>query len=104
DANQSFILQLVQMMRQRRIRNVELNADIADDQALGMRGEQKLHDAQPGLGSHRRKHVRVTRNLFGIVFSLGSRHTNTSVIISMILEIWTEASAKTNYGKTKDKP
>jgi hypothetical protein len=47
------------------IGNVEFLLDFADDQAIGMRGQEQLHDAQPGLGSHRREHIRVSDNLFG---------------------------------------
>src|SRR5262245_15110234 len=53
----TYMLQLFEMMRQRRIRNLELAADIANDQAVRMSREQQSHDSQPRLRTHRCKHV-----------------------------------------------
>ena len=57
--------QLVEMVRKRRIGDIQFFLNLADHQALGMRGEQQLHDAQPRLGSHGGEHVGVLGDPFG---------------------------------------
>ena len=62
---------------------LELAADFADDQAVGMGGEQELHDPQPRLSPHRREHVGILCDV------LGAR----SFHISIIIEIWNMSTA-----------
>src|SRR5207302_9585328 len=42
--NQTFVSELVQMVRERRIRYVQFFLDLPYHQALGMRGQQQLHN------------------------------------------------------------
>jgi hypothetical protein len=73
------------MMGQRGVGNVELFLNFAYNQALGVGGEQQLHDPQARLGSHGGKHVGVFGDLFGGLLrsegGLGCSH------ISIIAEI-----------------
>ena len=57
--DQPFVLQLVEVMRERRWRDAQLGADLADDEAFRMGRQQKPHDAQPRLGPERGEHVGV---------------------------------------------
>jgi len=75
-------LELLEVVRKSRAGNPELALDIADDQAVRVRGKQQLHDAEPRLGSHGGKHVSISRHLVGITFTGPWSH------ISMIAEIW----------------
>ena len=65
-ANEVFVLQLVEMMRQRRGRDAEFGADLADDQPFGMGLQQQPHDPQARLGAERAKHVGEVGDLFGL--------------------------------------
>ena len=51
------VLELVEMMGQRRARDAGLGLDLADHQAVGMGGEQEPHDAEPRLGAEGGEHV-----------------------------------------------
>src|ERR1700751_4624639 len=61
--DEAFVLQLVEMMRERRRRDAKLRADLADDQPFRMRGQQQPHDPEPRFGAQGRKHVGVAGNL-----------------------------------------
>src|SRR5579864_5363886 len=54
------------MMRKSRSGDVELDLNLADNEAFGMRAEQKLHNAQARLDAHRREHVGKAGNLVRI--------------------------------------
>jgi hypothetical protein len=69
------------MVRESGIRNLDFILDISDDQAFWMRGQQELHDAKAGLGSHRGEHVRVSGDMVDIWLGVYRFH------ISMIAEI-----------------
>src|SRR6266852_3062464 len=60
-AHQIFIPQLVQVMRQRRIGNLEFPLNVSNHQPLRMRRQKQLHDPQPGFRPHRREHVGILR-------------------------------------------
>src|ERR1051326_7667630 len=57
-----FGAQLVEMMRERRVGDFEFVLNFSDHQSFRMGRKQQLHDAQPGLSSHSRKHVGVSGN------------------------------------------
>src|SRR5580698_6264878 len=76
-----FIPQFVEMVRERGIRNVQLGLNFADDQAVWVGRQEELHDAEPGLRAHGRKHVGVPRDLIDIFAARGGDH------ISMFAEI-----------------
>src|SRR5271157_5334645 len=64
DLHQAFILELVEMMGECRAGDLQFAADVAHHHSVGMRRQQQLHDAQPRLGPHGRKHVGIAGNLF----------------------------------------
>src|SRR5258707_3758010 len=84
DPHQIFILELVKMVRKRGARDLEFVLNLGDDQAFRVRGKQQLHDAQPRLGAHGRKHVGVARDTLAVRPKLvgGTDH------MSIVLEIW----------------
>src|SRR5712664_786907 len=84
DSHQIFILELVKMVRKRRAGDVELVLNLGDHESLGVRRKQQLHNAQPRLGAHGRKHVSVARYTLAVRPKLvgGTKH------ISIIPEIW----------------
>src|ERR1700722_1493044 len=49
DADEILGFEFVEVMGQGGVGDIELLLNFADDQALGMSGEQQLHDAQAGL-------------------------------------------------------
>ena len=63
-----FVLELFQMMRERGVGNAQFALNLADHQAVGMRGKEQLHDAEPRLGSHGGEHIGVSGDLFGSFF------------------------------------
>src|SRR5260370_23716947 len=56
DLNQILVLELFQVVGQGRIGDAKFALDLADDKAVRMSGEEKLHNPQPRLRPHRRKH------------------------------------------------
>src|SRR3982750_4345066 len=58
-----FVLELVEVMRERGGRNVQLRAHVAGDHALRMRREQQPHDAKAWLRSHCGKHIRIPHHI-----------------------------------------
>ena len=83
---ESFVLQFLQVVRKSGVRNIQFGLDVANDQPLGMRREQQLHDAKTGFGAHRGKHVSVFRDVFRIVINYSGCH------ISIIAGIWLEVN------------
>src|SRR5215470_7036632 len=71
------------MMRERRVRNLELFLYVADDQSLRVRRKQRPQNPQPRLRPQRRKHIRILRNL---AFS-------NLAHISIIAEIWLQVNS-----------
>src|SRR5271155_3326104 len=65
DADEILGFEFVEVMGQGGVGDFELLLNFADDQTLGMGGEQQLHDAQARLGSYGGKHVGVLGNLLG---------------------------------------
>ena len=51
------LLQLVEMVGKRGAGDIEFGLDVSDDQAVGMGGEEQLHDAKAGFGAHGGEHV-----------------------------------------------
>src|SRR5258708_29554393 len=84
DSHQIFLFKLVKMVRKRGARDVELVLNLGDHESLRVRGKQQLHDEQPRLGAHGRKHIGVARDTLAVRPKLvgGTDH------ISIILEIW----------------
>jgi hypothetical protein len=76
-----FGFELIEMMRQRGIRNIKLLLDLTDYKSFRMGGEQQLHDPQARLRTHGGEHVRIPGHLLG-VFRSSSSH------VSIIAEIW----------------
>lgn len=62
------------MMRKGGVWNAELALNLTYHQALGVSGEQELHDAKPGFGSHGGEHVGVLSHLFVAFSGLGCAH------------------------------
>src|ERR1700730_15832598 len=73
-----FVFELVEVVRERGIRDVDLGLNITDDHAFGFGAHQKLHDAEARFGAHGGEHVGETGDL--------SRCWVCHV--SMIPEIW----------------
>jgi hypothetical protein len=46
DDDQAFVLQFIEVMRERGARNIELGLDFTDNHAFGVRREKQLHDAE----------------------------------------------------------
>src|SRR5216683_2710599 len=80
--HEPFILQLVEMMRQRRIGNLQFPLDVPNHQSLGMRRQQQLHDPEPRLRPHRREHIGILR------YALCFLSVRFIFHISIIAEIW----------------
>src|SRR5207249_10675598 len=70
------------MVRQSGIGDIEFFLYLADDEPIGMSGQEELHDAEPGLGAHGGEHVGVFGYLFGCSLCGDAHH------ISMFAEIW----------------
>src|ERR1700678_985367 len=51
DDDQAFVPQLVEVMRQRGIRNIKIGLDFTNDQAFGMGREEQRHKAEAWLGA-----------------------------------------------------
>ena len=66
--NEIFVAQLVEVVGQSGTGDVEFRLYFANDHAVGVRGEQELHDSQPGFRSHRGKHIGEFGDLFGVPF------------------------------------
>lgn len=78
------VLQLFEMVRQRGARDAGLDLDLADDEPVGMGGQQESHDAQPGLCAERGEHVRV----FGDVSDTHSVFLQVQKYDVKVLELW----------------
>jgi hypothetical protein len=76
DFNETLGLQLFEMMRKSRGGDVEFVLDLADDKAIGMRGEQKLHDAETWLCAHGGEHVSEASDLIGTSLDGSSAHAS----------------------------
>lgn len=63
-SDEIFGFQFIEMMGERGIGDVKLFLDFSYHEALGMGGEQQLHDAQARLGAHGGKHVGKFDDLF----------------------------------------
>ena len=74
----SSILELLEVMRQRRAADAGLGLDFVDDHAVGVRREEQADDAQPRLGSERREHVGVAGDV-----RFGRFHNYISTILEM---------------------
>jgi len=74
-------------VRQRGIGDVDFALNISNNAPVRMRRKKNLHNAQPGLSSHGRKHVRKLRDLIQIL-------SNWFWHISIILEIWFMSTGK----------
>ena len=68
-------------------RGCRARLDIADHHAVGMRGEQELHDAQSRFRAHGGEHIGISRDLFRIGFPC---HEILALYISRYIEIWEE--------------
>src|SRR5438270_2362373 len=77
--DQILVLELVEMMRQRGIRDIEFSLDFVYDHAVGISRQEHLHDAETGFGTDRGKHVGKAGNLFGI---------DCVWHVSIVAEIW----------------
>jgi hypothetical protein len=51
------VLELFEVVRKRGSSDIQFGLDVAHDEPLRMRDQQKLHDPESGLGTHRRKHI-----------------------------------------------
>src|ERR1700680_590756 len=76
------------MMRERRIRNLELFLKFTNHQPLRMRRQQQLHNPETRLRPHRRKHIGVTRYLIPRYLLGRTCH------ISIFAEIWNLCQAE----------
>src|SRR5437867_10488034 len=70
------------MVRQSGIGDIEFFLYLADDEPIGMSGQEELHDAEPGLGAHGVEHVGVFGDLLGGFLSSDGCH------ISIVAETW----------------
>ena len=76
DSHEAFVLQLVEVVRQRRRRNGEFRADLANHQPFGMCGQQQPDDAQPRFGAECSQHIgepgdRIFLGRSNIIMSFG---------------------------------
>ena len=81
DEDEVFVLQFVEVVRERGVGDVQIFLNVTYDEPLGMGGEQELHDAKAGLGAHGGKHVGELGDVFGGRLSGCRRH------ISIVAEI-----------------
>src|SRR5207249_4329844 len=75
------------MVRQSGIGDIEFFLYLADDEPIGMSGQEELHDAEPGLGAHGGEHVGVFGDLLGGFLSSDGCH------ISIVAETWVYCQA-----------
>ena len=76
--DQLVVLQLLEVMRQRRAGDAGLGLDFADDHAVGVGGEQQADDPQARLGAERGEHVGVAGDC-----GVGDFHNYISTILEM---------------------
>ena len=74
-------------MRKSGIGNVQFRLQFADDQAVGVGGQEQLHDAETWLGAHGGEHIGEFGDLIGVSCD-GGRHS------SIIAEIWAGVKLK----------
>ena len=79
--NQPFVPELFEMVRKRRIRDIQSFLDLSNNQALRVCREEYLHDPQSGLCTHCGEHVGVLCYFFSSLLRLAYGH------ISMFAEI-----------------
>ena len=60
-----------------------------------MSGEQELHDAEPGFGSHGGEHVGVAGYLGGVAFHYFDNSRNTEMLQASLLELVAFANVRT---------
>jgi hypothetical protein len=77
-----FRLELVEMVGQSGIWNFQFFLNLTNDEALGMGGQQQLHDPQARLSAHCREHIGILSHSFYGFLGLGGWH------VSIIAEIW----------------
>lgn len=63
-AYEVFCLELVEMVRQSGIWNFQFFLNLTDDEALGMGGQQQLHDPQARFSAHCREHIGILGHSF----------------------------------------
>src|SRR4029077_12156156 len=83
-----FVLQFVQMMRERRDRYLQFPLDVPNDQPVGMRRQKQLHNQQPRFLPHRGEHVSILRHALRALLRCAAFH------ISIFAEIWTAVKPK----------
>jgi hypothetical protein len=62
DGHQTFLFELFEMMRKGGSCNIQFALNVADNEALRVGCQQKLHNAQPGFGSHSGQHISEAGN------------------------------------------
>src|SRR5438552_17945905 len=63
NSNQAGVFQLLEVMRQRRARDLQLLLNLSHDHAVGMTRQKQSHDSQSRRRAHRRQHLRVSGHL-----------------------------------------
>src|ERR1700687_1595398 len=83
-------------MGQRGIWDFQFFLDLADHQAVRMRGQQQLHDSKSRFRSNGREHVGVARDLLGAVLRA---NCHVSILAEIAIAVkpctWTVASPNT---------
>ena len=91
------------------LRNVEFLLNLADHQSVGMRRQQQLHNAQPRLGSHGRKHVGILGDLLRFlldrlaIFRYLQKYGYLSSEVQLLCEGFSCSGTKSHCGKTFQK-
>ena len=75
--------ELLEVVGERRAGNAELLLDLGDDQPVRMGRQEQPHDAEAGLGTHRRKHVGQPRDVDGAILNI---HTSTNIKYSVLVK------------------
>ena len=101
-ADQVFIFQLVEVMRERGIRDIQFSLNVADDEAFRMRREEHLHDAQARLSAHGGKHVGVLGDALAIFLGLGDEFRLGGGHISIFAAIWVGVKAELSNARDLD--
>jgi hypothetical protein len=94
--DEAFSLEFVEVVRQSGIRDVQFFLNLADDETLGVGGQEQLHDPKPGFGPDCGEHIRVPRYLLSSFPDVGSRH------ISIIAETWIRVKRADSWAEMKD--
>src|SRR5258707_15458062 len=90
------------MMGKRRVGDLEFPLNLIDHEPLGMRRQQQLHDAQPGLGGYGREHVGIFGNALGGL--LGSNwFCGSHCHVSILPEIWSMSSGPRGPKESKSR-